>query len=99
MADALADPSAVLASTSAEVARLAGPRTPRRTGALAASVSVRADGPSRATVRWGVPYAVFVNFGTRVMRPRPFATDALAAAEPVLQRLAGQWAADILEGT
>jgi len=98
MADQLGDPSEPLRTTADEVTRLAGGRTPRSTGRLAASVSVAVDGPLSARVRWGVGYAVYVNFGTRRMPARPFATDALAAAAPALETQAAQWADDILSG-
>ncbi len=84
--DALAHPDDVNDAAAAEVLRLAGPATPRATGRLAASGRVNAT-DAGATISWAVPYAVFVNFGTEVMRARPFATDALAAAEPAITRL------------
>lgn len=90
-----------LAAAGAEVARLASGRTPRATGKLAGSLQVRVGtdkGSDAAMVRWGVGYAVYVNFGTRRMRARPFATDALQAAETKVEDLARSWATDVLEG-
>lgn len=98
LADPLGDVSAPLRTTADEVARLAGPRTPRRSGRLASSVSVAAEG-TQARIRWGVGYAVFVNFGTRRMRAQPFATDALEAAKPVLERAATDWATGLVSST
>jgi len=95
-ATALEDPSSVLKRAGEEVARVAGPRTPRRTGRLAGSVSVTVDAGG-AGIRWGVPYARHVNFGTVTQRAQPFATDALAATQTVLADLAAAWAGDILE--
>jgi len=95
-AAALEDPSSVLKRAGEEVVRIAGPRPPRRTGRLAASVQVTTDAEG-AGIRWGVPYARHVNFGTRTMRAQPFATDALAATATVLADLAATWATDILE--
>lgn len=95
--DRLGDPASLLAAASTEVVRLAAPRTPRRTGRLAGSPTVAVD-QGKATVRWGVPYGVYVNFGTRRMRAQPFATDALAAAQPAIDALAAAWATDALQG-
>ena len=50
-------------------------------------------------VRWGVGYAVFVQFGTVRMVAQPFATNALTAAEPQIDTLAARWATDLLEDT
>jgi hypothetical protein len=90
----LGDTATLTGPAADAILRLAGPRTPTRTGRLAASAAVTADG-----VRWGVGYAVFVNYGTRRMRAQQFATDALEAAETETDILAAVWAADILEGT
>ena len=90
-ADKLADTGPLLAAAAQEVARLAGPATPRRTGRLASSVQVVTE-TDRAGVRWGVGYAVYVNFGTRRMRAQPFATDALQAAETTIEQSALLWA-------
>lgn len=88
------DTAGVTGPAAEAVARLAGPRTPRRTGRLAASATVTPDG-----VRWGVGYAVFVNYGTRRMVAQPFATDALTAAETETDTIAALWAAEIVDGT
>jgi HK97 gp10 family phage protein len=64
----------------AVIVKGAGARTPRRTGRLAASARIATDAQT-LTVSWGAPYAAYVNFGTRYMRARPFATDALEDAE------------------
>jgi hypothetical protein len=98
-AAALSDPSGLLADIAARVAADAGTRTPRRTGALAGSLSVgRAtiDGRPAAQLTWGVRYALFVNFGTNRMPARPFATDALTAAAADTEKLAATWADTIL---
>lgn len=97
VADDLADTDQLLSRAGAEVARIAGPRTPRRSGRLASSLAVSVDGDA-AGVRWGVGHAVYVNFGTRTMRAQPFATDALKAAETTIERLTREWAADALLG-
>lgn len=62
-----------------DVHAYAGARTPRRTGYLANSVSRGA-----MWIAWGALYAAYVNFGTRYMAARPFATDAFNRAIPGL---------------
>jgi HK97 gp10 family phage protein len=90
--EALADPGPLVADLAAQTAAMASANTPRATGALANSGRVAAGtigGHPAQLITWGVRYAVFVNFGTRHMPARPFATDALAAvrqsAEPALR--------------
>lgn len=92
LGDRLADPSDLLTDVGGMVARDANQSTPRATGALARSLRLTQgtiDGHPAQLLTWGVRYAVFVNFGTRYMPARPFATDALAAvtikAEPALK--------------
>lgn len=95
----LADPSGLLADIAARVATDASSRAPRRTGALAGSVSAAGstvDGRPAAVLTWGVRYAAYVNFGTSRMPARPFATDALAAATADAGTLAADWADTIL---
>lgn len=53
---------------------------PRRTGAMAGSIVVEVEGDT-AHVGPTVPYARFVNFGTRYMSAQPFATDAADESE------------------
>lgn len=94
-----ADPARLLAEVAAAVRRYATPRTPRATGALAGSLATdrgTVDGNPAALLTWAARYAVFVNFGTRVMPGRPFATDALTAATGDADRLLADWATDQL---
>jgi HK97 gp10 family phage protein len=91
---ALKTPRKPLDAAAAAVAQLAGPRTPRRTGRLAGSVSVRVEG-DRGLAVWGVGYAVYVNYGTRTMRAQPFATDAIDAAEGAVEGVFHDWLVDI----
>lgn len=67
----------------------ADPRTPRDTGNLAGGALVRfSPGAQDGTVYWPAPYSAYVNFGTRHMAPRPFATDAANIVGPhVVQAL------------
>lgn len=50
-------------------------RAPRNTGRLASSIRVESDGKT-AHVGATVPYARFVEFGTRYMPAQPFEEDA-----------------------
>jgi hypothetical protein len=98
-ARALADPDEVLRKVTALVASRATP--PRRTGALAGSLHVSSatvEGNPAAELTWGVRYAAYVNFGTRTMTARPFATDALAATAADAGPLLAQWADTIVAG-
>ena len=70
--------------------------TPRRTGRLAGSARITADRDTVAVV-WGATYAAYVNFGTRVMRARPFATDALEAATDEIIRIYAGAVTDALD--
>jgi HK97 gp10 family phage protein len=100
-ATSLADPADLLKQISARVATEATSRAPRRTGALAGSLSVAGTmvaGRPTAELTWGVRYAAFVNYGTRYMRAQPFATDALAAAAADAEPLAVAWAEEIVAG-
>lgn len=63
----------------ADVDMYASARTPRRTGYLA---NARSRG--KGWIQWDALYAAFVNFGTRYMAARPFATDAFNRASPGL---------------
>ena len=94
--DQLRDTSSLLRAAGEEVARLAAPRPPRATGRLAGSLHLVPES-DRMGVRWGVGYAVYVNFGPRRMRARPFATDALKAAESSIEDAAVRFATDALE--
>jgi HK97 gp10 family phage protein len=100
-AASLADPSDLLADIAARVGAEATSRAPRKTGAMAGSMSagrVTIDGLPAVELTWGVRYAAFVNFGTGRMAARPFATDALAAAAADTEALAATWADTILSG-
>jgi HK97 gp10 family phage protein len=79
-AASLADLSEAGTAAGAVIVKTAAARTPRRTGRLAASAHITAEADV-VRIAWGEPYGVFVNFGTRYMRARPFATDALEDAE------------------
>ena len=95
-AAALADPAPLCDQVAQRVASDAAGSTPRATGALANSLRVTGgtrEGKPAAVLTWGVRYAVFVNFGTRYMRARPFATDALAAVDA--ESLTLDWAESI----
>ena len=94
-ADELRDPTDLHKTAAGEVDRLAAP--PRRTGRLIASqTSTVEDGAG--IVRWGVGYAVYVNFGTRRMRAQPFATGALARAEESITRAALAYVTGVTAG-
>jgi hypothetical protein len=62
------------------VARVVQARAPRRTGRLAASTSVRADNAG-VEVTSGVPYARFMDAGTRFVRATYYLSGALEQAE------------------
>lgn len=60
------------------VAQQARSGAPKRTGRLSRSVTPSAQG-NTARVSASAPYGVYVEFGTRRMRARPFLRPALAA--------------------
>ena len=62
------------------VLRAAVAGAPRRTGRLRAAGHVTVDA-SGGLVTFDVPYAGYVNYGTRRMRADGFLTDAVAASE------------------
>jgi HK97 gp10 family phage protein len=100
-AEKLTDPSTVLATLAQRIATDATGRVPRATGTLAGSLSVSpgtVEGRPAQTLTWGVRYAPYVNFGTRHMRARPFATDALDATAADAEPLLRGWAETILNG-
>src|SRR5262245_54681212 len=99
-ADALEDPSGLTDRIARQVASDAGARTPRRTGALAGSLTVRGatiEANPATVLTWGARYGVFVNFGTRYMRAQPFATDALATATSTADTELATWAGTIID--
>lgn len=85
-ADALEDTDTVDTAAGRLVATAADTRIPRRTGRLRSSAAVSTDRDG-ARISWGVGYALPVHFGTRVMRARPFAFDALDAAAGAVETL------------
>lgn len=69
-------------------ARAARARAPHRTGALGASIEADAN-EREAVLGVGVPYARFVEFGTRYVRARQFmlaGREAMTAAAPEAYR-------------
>lgn len=73
--EGLSDLSDLNRQLASDLERAAGALVPRRTGALSASGT-----PTVTASSWGVsygrPYALFVHFGTRSMRPRPWLLEA-----------------------
>ncbi len=68
-----------------KVLEAADPRTPRETGELADSAQVRfSPGAQDGTVYWPAPYASFVEHGTRLHAPQPFAKPAVDIVQPQL---------------
>lgn len=67
-----------------DVDSLATPNVPVDTGKLKNSKEVEL-GDLNGKIAWTAEYAAFVNDGTRYMAPRPFASDAVAKAQPNLQ--------------
>jgi HK97 gp10 family phage protein len=61
------------------VAQKASDLAPRLTGALAASISAHATGPSEVEIVADVPYAAFVEYGTSDTEPAPYLRPALEA--------------------
>jgi HK97 gp10 family phage protein len=94
-AASLADLTDAGAAAGAVVVKTAQARTPRRTGRLAASASID-PAAQIVTVTWGTSYAAYVNFGTRRMVARPFATDALEAAEAQVGAIYATAVGDVL---
>lgn len=62
-------------------------RAPRDTGALAASIVVEMEGDT-AHVGPTVPYARFVEFGTRYMEGQPFVSEAAEDESPIVAAMA-----------
>jgi HK97 gp10 family phage protein len=74
--------AALVAETARKIAADAAQRAPVRTGALRDSIRVEGAGSS-STVVAGVPYAVYVEYGTSRMGAQPFFWPALEANRPV----------------
>lgn len=68
----------------ADVEAHAEAAVPVDTGTLKGSLSSDL-GDTSLRMHWAAPYAGYVNFGTRHMEARPFASDAVDTAEPGLQ--------------
>ena len=83
------DDAALTRRVGEPIARRAEATAPRRTGALARSVSVTKDG-----VVVDAAHAIFVHAGTRHMPGRPFLTRAINEAEAI--RIADHYLADVL---
>lgn len=65
------------------VAELAQQLAPYATGALRASIHTEPEGERSYKVVAGVPYAVYVEFGTRYMAAQPFLTPAWRHIRPL----------------
>jgi hypothetical protein len=91
MAEDLEDLTPLHRDLAAGLVRAMSP--PRRTGALARSVSHKA-GPTGLEVAYGARYAGYVHWGTRRMAGRPWATDAL---ENRRQTILGGYADELQE--
>ena len=101
VADTLSDPSGLITDVANTVGRVAQGRVPRATGALANSFGLDrgiVEGNPAAVLTWGARYAVYVNFGTRHMPARPFATDALEVATKDADRMLTAWAEQTIGG-
>ncbi len=61
-------------------------RCPVRTGALRNSITVDLYGEMSAEIAPHMPYAIFVEFGTRKMRARPYMTPAAEEERPRLAK-------------
>ena len=72
-----------------DAAALARTRAPRRTGALAASIT-GAQSSDGARLEVAAPYARFVQFGTRKMRAQPFVPSPAKLAAAALAFLRRQ---------
>jgi phage gpG-like protein len=79
----LSDLTAANEQAAAIVKADAAGRAPRRTGALAGSLTVTA-GPDRAEISAGVAYAGYMEYGTRYVTPKYFLTGALGESDRVL---------------
>jgi HK97 gp10 family phage protein len=75
-----------------EVASQMRNRAPRDTGALAASITYDGNG----TVRVGVDYGHFVEYGTARMAPQPYMKPSVDKVRPEATRDAGHRAVDII---
>jgi HK97 gp10 family phage protein len=73
------------AQVTQEIADQARQHAPVKTGALRDSITVETDSESgKSSVRVGVPYAGFQEYGTSKMAAHPFLTPAVEAIKPKL---------------
>ncbi len=78
-----------LDATGRSVVQIAETYAPKRTGRLATSIAYHVDYASHTlTISVGAPYGVFVEYGTRHMRPQPY-------LRPALNTVGSIWGIDV----